>query len=82
MVQFNPGQSNGKEPCTHMRWEPIEIPTKRQLSGHQQFQVFSLRMRDTQPSKGEVSFGKKSQPMSCLMYFKVLKHPSLTSLVT
>lgn len=59
-VQLNPGQSYKTKPCAHMRWEPIEIPTKRELSGRQQFQVFGLVMQNTQPSEGEVSFGEKS----------------------
>lgn len=59
----------------HMRWEPIEIPTKKELSGQQWFQDFSLIMQNTQPSRGEVSFGKKSQQISFLICSKLLKCP-------
>lgn len=58
MIPLNPGQSNKKKPHPYVRWEPIETPTKRELSRQQRFQDFSLIMQNTQPSKGEVSFGK------------------------
>lgn len=57
MIQLNPGQSNKKTPRPHVRWEPIEIPAKRGLSG--QIQDLSVIMQSTQASKGEVSFGKR-----------------------
>lgn len=35
IIQLNPGQSNKKKSHPDMRWEPIEIPTKREPRGHQ-----------------------------------------------
>lgn len=36
MIPLNPGWSNKKNtPHPHVRWEPIEVPTKRELSRQQ-----------------------------------------------
>lgn len=35
MSLLNPDQNNKKKPHPHVRWEPVEIPTKKELGGQQ-----------------------------------------------
>jgi len=35
MILLNPDQSNKKKLHPNVRWEPIEMPTKRELGGLQ-----------------------------------------------
>lgn len=75
MILLNPSQSNKKKLHRHVRWEPIEMPTKRELGLLQRFQDFSFIMQNTQLSRGEVGLAKKSQQISFLICFKLLKCP-------
>ena len=75
MILLNPDQSNKKKLHPNVRWEPIEMPTKRELGGLQWFQDFSFIMQNTQLSRGEVGLAKKSQQISFLICFKLLKRP-------
>ena len=51
------------------------MPTERELGGLQRFQDFSFIMQNTQLSRGEVGLAKKSQQISFLICFKLLKRP-------
>lgn len=64
MMLLNPSQSSKKKLHPHVRWEPIEMPTKRELGGLQRFQDFSFIMQNTQLSRGEVGLAKKTQQIS------------------
>ena len=75
MILLNPSQSNKKKLHPYVRWEPIEMPTERELGGLQRFQDFSFIMQNTQLSRGEVGLAKKSQQISFLICFKLLKRP-------
>lgn len=55
MIPLNLSQSNKKKPHPHVRWEPIKIPTKKELGGQQRFRDFSFIMQNTAfQSRGEL----------------------------
>lgn len=82
MIPLNPGPSNKKQARPHMRWEPIEISTK----GRGNSRYFRLIMQNCTAFQGRgerwKKKKKKSQQITLLICFKLLKCLCLPSIVT